>query len=31
MQALIDAPSHRKDFEIVGFVTDQPNAQALER
>jgi phosphoribosylglycinamide formyltransferase-1 len=31
MQALIDAPSHRQDFEIVGFVTDQPDAQALDR
>lgn len=31
MQALIDAPEHRTDFEIVGFVTDQPAAQAFGR
>ena len=31
MQALIDAPEHHSDYEIVGFVTDQPGAQALNR
>lgn len=31
MQALIDAPQHHVDYEIVGFITDQPGAQALTR
>ncbi|MEY2635510.1 MAG: hypothetical protein RIS75_1450 [Actinomycetota bacterium] len=31
MQALIDAPEHHHEYEIVGFVTDQPSAQALTR
>ncbi len=30
-QSLIDAPQRSQDFEITGFVTDQPSAPALER
>jgi len=28
-EALIDAPTHGTDFEITGFVTDQPDAPAI--
>lgn len=31
LQALIDAPAAGDDYEVVGFVTDNPNAFALER
>ena len=30
-QSLIDAPSRSHDFEITGFVTDQPAAAAVNR
>lgn len=30
-QSVIDAPQRSRDFEITGFVTDQPSAAAIER
>ena len=31
LQALLDAPARSADYEVVGFITDNPNAFAIQR